>query len=144
MDRDAVRAWLEERIAWNRIDDEQDCMKLAAELRESGEPVGEMTLWRRSAEHAQGELGFLIHPDHQGRGYATEASLALLRVGFEEAGFHRIVGRLDARNTASARVLERLGMRREADLVENELVKGEWTSETVYALLAEEWRATRR
>ena len=50
-----------------------------------------------------------------------------------------LAGRLDARNSASARVLERLGMRREALFRENELVKGEWTDELVYALLEDEW-----
>ena len=52
---------------------------------------------------------------------------------------HRVFGQIDARNTASARVLERLGMRREAHLVENEWVKGEWTDEVIYAVLAAEW-----
>jgi RimJ/RimL family protein N-acetyltransferase len=55
---------------------------------------------------------------------------------------HRVIGRLEARNDASARLLEKLGMRREAHLVENEWVKGEWQSELVYAILAEEWRAS--
>ena len=51
----------------------------------------------------------------------------------------RITGRLDARNAASGRVLERLGMRHEAHLIENEWVKGEWTDEAIYAVLAREW-----
>ena len=54
-----------------------------------------------------------------------------------------VVGRIDPRNTASAAVLTRLGMRHEAHLVENEWVKGEWASEGVYALLAAEWSAAR-
>ena len=54
-------------------------------------------------------------------------------------GFRRIIGRLDARNAASARVLERLGMRREAHFVESEFVKGQWTDEVVYAMLEREW-----
>jgi RimJ/RimL family protein N-acetyltransferase len=65
----------------------------------------------------------------------------MLALGFDGLGLHRIVGRLDARNTASARVLEKLGMRREAHFVSNEYLKGEWTDELVYALLDEEWRA---
>ncbi|MDX6496395.1 MAG: hypothetical protein QOE17_2381 [Gaiellales bacterium] len=52
-----------------------------------------------------------------------------------------MIGRLEARNAASAGVLERIGMRREAHLVENEFVKGEWQSELVYAILQREWRA---
>jgi RimJ/RimL family protein N-acetyltransferase len=50
-----------------------------------------------------------------------------------------VIGRLEARNTASARVLEKLRMRREAHLVENEFVKGEWQSELIYAILDREW-----
>ena len=58
----------------------------------------------------------------------------------EVVGLHRVIGRLEPRNRGSARVLEKLGMRREAHLVENEWVKGEWQSELVYAMLACEWR----
>ena len=71
-------------------------------------------------EHRQGEIGFLFHPDHQGRGYATEAAEAMLALAFETYELHRVVGRLEPRNVASARVLEKLGMRREAHLIENE------------------------
>lgn len=55
-------------------------------------------------------------------------------------GLHRIVARIDERNTASAGVVERLGFRREARLVESEWFKGEWTTLLVYALLEDEWR----
>lgn len=63
----------------------------------------------------------------------------MLRLGFEGLRLHRIVGRADGRNNASVRVLEKLGMRREAYFVQNEIVKGEWTDEVVYAMLASEW-----
>jgi RimJ/RimL family protein N-acetyltransferase len=115
---------------------------LAVEIRETGELVGHVTL-AIDPEHRQGEIGFIFHPDHQGRGYATEAGAGVLRVAFEAYDLHRVYGRLEARNAASARVLEKLGMRREAHLIENEWVKGEWQSELVYALLAREWRAGR-
>jgi RimJ/RimL family protein N-acetyltransferase len=81
----------------------------------------------------------MFDPAEQGKGYATEAARAFLRVAFEEFGFHRVIGRTEPRNTASARVLEKLGMRQEAHLVENEYVKGEWQSELVYAMLDREW-----
>ena len=93
------------------------------------------------AEHRQGELGFIFHPAHQGRGYATEAARALLAHAFERYECTASAGRLEPRNVASARVLEKLGMRREAQLIENEWVKGEWQSELIYALLAREWVA---
>jgi len=104
--------------------------------------IGEMTLKWISQEHQQGELGWLFHPAYQGQGYATEAARALLDIGFREFGFHRISAHCDARNTASYKLMERLGMRREAHLIENEIVKGEWSDELIYALLRSEWAKT--
>lgn len=63
----------------------------------------------------------------------------MLNLGFETMGMHRIIARIDARNVASAAVLTRLGMRKEAHLVKNELFQGEWSDEADYAILAEEW-----
>jgi len=93
---------------------------------------------RRASRH--GELGFVFHRAHHGNGYATEAAWPMLAFGFEVVGLHRVIGWLEPRNRGSARVLEKLGMRQEAHLIENEWVKGEWQSELVYALLAREWR----
>jgi RimJ/RimL family protein N-acetyltransferase len=141
-DEAAVRSALARKIAETALATDGDRISLAVELKASSEMIGDCTLWQVSGEHRQGEIGFVFHPDHHGRGYATEAGRELLRLAFGEHGFHRVIGRLEARNTASARVLERLGMRREAHLVENEWVKGEWQSELVYAILEREWRGT--
>jgi RimJ/RimL family protein N-acetyltransferase len=136
-----VAASLERKMAAVSLADEGDTLATAIVLRSSGEMVGDCILHWVSRQHRCGEIGFIVHPDHHGRGYATEASRLLLRFGFDTVGFHRIVGRLEARNTASARVLEKLGMRREALLIENERVKDEWQSEVVYAMLDREWLA---
>ena len=82
-----------------------------------------------------------INPEFHGFGYATEAARGLMAMGFERAGLHRIFARCDARNTASYRVMERLGMRREAHFREHILVKGVWDEELIYALLEGEWAA---
>ena len=135
-----VRDRLAGRIPRTRFARTGDGIGFAAVRRDSGELIGDCSLSLKSAEHLQGEIGFVFHPGHHGHGYATEAAEALVRLGFGTFGLHRLIGSLEARNGASARVLERLGMRRESHLVENELVKGEWQSELVYALLASEWR----
>jgi RimJ/RimL family protein N-acetyltransferase len=132
---------LADKVACAKLEQEGDVLHLAAVLREEGTLVGDILLIWRSFVHRSAEVGFVFHPDHHGRGYATEATAALLRLGFEELGLHRIYGRLDARNAASARVLEKLGMRREAHLVENEWVKAEWTDEAIYGMLDREWEA---
>jgi RimJ/RimL family protein N-acetyltransferase len=118
-----------------------DDLVFAVELASTGEVVGDCGMHWNDDEHRQGEIGFIVHPAHQSHGYATEAGREVLRIAFEDAGLHRVVGRLEARNTASAQVLEKLGMRREAHLIENEWVKGEWQSEVIYAMLDREWRA---
>src|SRR5690606_7276538 len=106
----------------------------------TGALVGDVNLVWTSREHRQGEIGFVLHPAHHGLGFASEAGAVMLRLGFEGLGLHRIVGRCDGRNLASARVMEKLGMRREAHFRENEIVKGEWSDEIVYAMLSTEWR----
>ena len=67
----------------------------------------------------------------------------MLELAFETYDLHRVAGSVEPRNMASVRVLERLGMRKEAHLIENGWVKGEWSSEAIYAILAREWREAR-
>jgi RimJ/RimL family protein N-acetyltransferase len=135
-----VRA-LERKRARTGLSAEGDGISAAVSLRETGQVVGDVSLVWTSEAHRQAELGFVMHPAWHGRGYATEAARPLLAFAFETLGVHRVIGRLEARNAGSARVLEKLGMRREAHLVENEWVKGEWQSELVYAILDRDWRA---
>jgi RimJ/RimL family protein N-acetyltransferase len=109
----------------------------------AGEPgvVGEVVLKLADARARQAEIGWIFHPAHGGRGYATEAARAAASLAFTDLGVHRLFARLDVLNTPSVRVCERLGMRREAHLVENDLDGDRWGSEYVYAVLAREWQA---
>jgi RimJ/RimL family protein N-acetyltransferase len=137
--REQVEELLERKIAGASIGAEGDWLSAAAVLRDTDELVCDVVLNWASEAHKQGEIGFIAHPAHHGRGYTTEAARPLLAFAFDTLGLHRVVGRVEPRNVASARVLEKLGMRREAHFVENEWVKGEWQSELVYAMLAREW-----
>ncbi|MDP9364833.1 MAG: GNAT family N-acetyltransferase [Chloroflexota bacterium] len=139
--REQVADGLAARAGQTALLAEGDALVLAVDRRDSGALIGSVNLIWVSAEHRQGEIGFVLHPDHQGQGFAGEAAAEMLRLGFDGLEWHRIVGRCDARNEASARLLERLGMRREAHFRENEWVKGKWDDEYVYALLAREWAA---
>ncbi|WP_181794720.1 GNAT family N-acetyltransferase [Streptomyces sp. WELS2] len=116
--------------------------KLALAVCRHGEPrlLGEVTLTLASAHAAQAEIGWTLDPRHQGHGYATEAAETLARFAFDTLGVHRVYARLDVENTGSVRVCERLGMRREAHLVENDLDGDRWGSEYVYAALAADIR----
>jgi RimJ/RimL family protein N-acetyltransferase len=118
-------------------------INLGVEVRDDGVLIGEVGLALLSVVHGHCEIGYVFDPAYSGMGYATEASAVMVELAFSVLGAHRVSGRLDARNDASARVLERLGMRREGHLVENEYVKGEWTDEAIYAVLEDEWRCVR-
>jgi RimJ/RimL family protein N-acetyltransferase len=140
MSDDEARAFLQRKMAtpaWTR---EGDWLTAAAVERASGTTVGDVSLHWVSERDRTAEIGFIVDPRHHGKGFATEAAGALVDWAFA-SGLHRVIGRTEARNTASARVLEKLGMRLEAHLVENEWVKGEWQSELVYAILDREWAA---
>ena len=125
------------------LDQEGQVMDVAVVLKDTGELIGDAVLIWQSAEHRNGEIGYVINPDHAGRGYATEAAAAMLALAFDGLGLRRVIGRIDARNDASAGVLRRIGMRQEAVLVENEWFKGEWSTEIDFAILDREWRAVR-
>jgi RimJ/RimL family protein N-acetyltransferase len=131
---------LTEKIEHSTLTKPGESMSVAVELVETGELIGDLNLHWVSAEHSSGEISFVFHPKHYGKGYAAEATSELLRMGFEDLQLHRIYGRCDGRNIASASLMEGLGMRREAHLRENELVKGKWTDKLVYAMLVAEWR----
>ena len=122
---------------------EGNWMNLAVEVRGEGVLVGEVGISYVSQVHRHYEVGYVFHPACAGHGYATEATALMVELAFSALGAHRVSARLDARNLASARLLERLGMRREGRLIENEFVKGEWTDEAIYAILDREWRAER-
>ena len=137
--REGFRERMDRLLAGRALDGDGGSLRLIMERADDGRFVGEVSVGYWAFEHHQGEIGYVLVPEACGHGFATEAAREMLRIGFEEAGMHRIIGRVEARNTPSARVLERLGMRREAHFVQNEFVKGEWTDEVVYAVLREEW-----
>lgn len=113
--------------------------QLAAVDRASGELCGDCAVRVSADQPATAELGVTLAPQHQGRGLAGEALRAVIGVLFEQHGIRRVYAETDDRNAGVHRVLERLGMRCEARLVEADWFKGEWTTLRIYALLRSEW-----
>lgn len=130
-------------IAMDGQGDDSEGVQYAVEIKATGEMIGDCVLMFEDRAARQGQIGYVMNPRFQGHGYATEAMEAVLAMGFDRAGLHRISARCDARNTASWRVMEKLGMRREAHFREHAIFKGGWDEEYVYALLEDEWRAMR-
>jgi RimJ/RimL family protein N-acetyltransferase len=90
----------------------------------------------------QAVLGWVLDPEHGGRGYATEAVAGLLRISFEDLGLRRVRAVCFLENEPSWRLMERLGMRREEHSVRDGLHRSRgWIDGLTYALLADEWRS---
>ena len=113
-------------------------VQLAAVDRETGALYGDCAV--KVEPPGSAELGVTFAPASQGRGLAREALAAVVEVLFEQHGMHRLHAETDERNAAVHRVLERLGFRCEARLVEADWFKGEWCSLRLYALLRREWQ----
>ena len=131
-----TRAFLE-RVMASQAKHPRATYDLAVNLREGGGHIGSVALQLSKAEQA--ELGYVLHKAHWGHGYAAEAARALVNFGFRELGLHRVFARCNILNKGSARVMEKLGMRREGTHMKSDKVKGIWRDEYLYAILAEEW-----
>jgi RimJ/RimL family protein N-acetyltransferase len=117
----------------------------AVELRAAGRVIGQVYFSQTEPQHLMTwELGYILSPDYQRQGYASEAAAALVQVGLAAAGIHRVVAHCNPENLASWKLLEKIGFRREGLLKRNvyfrKNAKGEpiWTDTFVYARLAED------
>ncbi|MCA9652778.1 MAG: GNAT family N-acetyltransferase [Myxococcales bacterium] len=127
--RDRVIA-LGTRGAWTQV---------ALEERSTGTVVGDLALHFLATQPHTVELGITLAPAHQRRGLGSEALRGVITWLFEQHGAHRVLAQTDARNASMRRLLDRVGLRQEAELREADWWKGEWTTLCIYAVLAREW-----
>jgi RimJ/RimL family protein N-acetyltransferase len=112
----------------------------AVTLKPNGQLIGNCNIRKSRAEDFIAEIGYEIAPAHWGNSYATEAARAIVEFGFDELKLHRLAAWCIAENTASAHVLEKIGMRLEGRLREQEKMKGRWWDVLLYGMLDREWR----
>ena len=139
MDRAAVAQKLEHVWARTEITGEGQGVILGVQVVETGRLVGDVNLFLHSRAHRSDEVCWVLSPHHSEHGYATEAAHAILHLAFDDLKVHRVTARVDARNLASIRLAQRLGMRQEALLLQNEWFKGGWIDVIDFALLESEW-----
>lgn len=135
-----LHAWF---LEWQH---EQPRMRwqLAVTLAGDDTPIGSAGIRRKPDRDFEADIGYELHVEHWGRGYATEAARALVTFGFEELGLARISSWCITENVRSAHVLEKLGMRLEGRLRANERFRDRWWDTSTYAILRDEWEAQRR
>ena len=132
--REAIEGFIEDQRASPR-----EIFDLAVTLKPKRVLIGGAGVRIIDRDNLTGEIGYTLHPDFWGYGLAVEAAGALLEAGFHALGLQRIVATCDQRNKASARVMERLGMRREGAFRASKVIQGHWRDEFFYAILAEEF-----
>jgi RimJ/RimL family protein N-acetyltransferase len=126
------------------VDEATNWLGLVVEVKELGRVVGNTGFnAKKVGEHRQGVTGWILGAEFEGRGYMTEAVTALLDYLFLTEGFHRVYAMTSPDNRRSWKLMQRLGMRREAHFIKNCYHDAGWTDEYVYAILDDEWRARR-
>jgi RimJ/RimL family protein N-acetyltransferase len=108
-------------------------------------PTGSNTLIGDTGIHFiddhQVEIGYVLNPQHQGKGYAAEAMQAVVNYIFTTLGKHRITASVDPDNAASIKLLQKLNMLKEAHFKKSLLHNGKWVDDCIYAILREDWLA---
>jgi ribosomal-protein-alanine N-acetyltransferase len=113
---------------------------LGMTIQPGDEVQGRITLSLQNAAIDEWEIGWAVHPEQWRKGFATEAALGVIHFAFGERKVHRIVAFCHVLNTASVRVMEKLGMQREGRIREVRRVNGSWHDEYVYAILERDWQ----
>ena len=103
---------------------------------EGSRVIGDIAIWLADDSEEKAEVGWILDPAAAGHGFATEAAIAVLNLAFDHYGLHRVFAQMDARNTASAKLAQRIGMRQEAHLRRDWWSKGEWTDTLVFGMLS--------
>jgi [ribosomal protein S5]-alanine N-acetyltransferase len=134
--RDFIQMFLDHQQSEPRLK-----FQLVIELKGSGQLIGNCGIRMEEAGALEADIGYELDPRHWGHGYATEAARAMLSLGFNQFGLHRIWAWCIADNTGSAHVLEKVGMRLEGRMRDKEFFKGRYWDTLLYAILEDEWRA---
>jgi len=135
-----VRKFLQMFFDW-RDEEPRRKFQFAITISESWQLIGSVGVRRKPGNEWEADIGYELAAEHWGKGYATEAAHAMVDFGFRELKVHRVSAGCVAENTASVRVLERLGLRLEGQLRESTYFKDRWWDARLYAILEEGWRS---
>jgi ribosomal-protein-alanine N-acetyltransferase len=133
-----TRKSLDESISTQR-DHPRTIFRLAITIPSEDIARGVLKISRQWEKIREWEVGWAVHPDLWGKGYASEAAWHVIDWGFRELNIHRVVAFCHASNTSSVRVMEKLGMHQDGRLRETRRLNGKWWDEFVYAVLEREW-----
>jgi RimJ/RimL family protein N-acetyltransferase len=122
------------------LESQENRAKYVFLVEEKGVPLGKVLIWQIDRNIDEWEMGWVLDPCHTGKGYASEASRALLEFGFRELGANRICSNCNSANTASERVMARIGMTKEGVLRETRKLRDHYYGSCIYSVLRREWK----
>jgi RimJ/RimL family protein N-acetyltransferase len=114
-------------------------LQIAIVLKDTNALLGDCAFQVQADDPRQATIGVTLARPNQGQGFATEALSGLLDALFDRLKLHRVIADTDVENTASWKLLERLGLKREGHLRQSLWFKGRWADEYLYAILREDW-----
>jgi [ribosomal protein S5]-alanine N-acetyltransferase len=112
-----------------------DGVEWAMSFHDDPQMIGSLTIWKIDKTNHRGEIGYMLHPEHQGKGLMSEALQALIQYGFEVLNLHSLEANVNPDNTASSQLLVRNGFVREAYFRENFYFDGKFEDSAIYSLL---------
>jgi len=133
-----IAAFLHHGIEESQRADRMDYV-LAIRVPETGEFAGLTFIEIDPELKTTAEVGCVLFPAYWKSGYASEILRALLAFGFEDLGLHRVYGKCDELNLASAHVMEKCGLQYEGTIREHVWLRDHWRSTRYYGMLAGEY-----
>lgn len=113
-----------------------DSITWAMSQKNDGKMIGTIGFWKITKEHHRAEIGYLLHPDHWGKGLMQEAIIPILDYGFNVMNLHSVEANVNPKNATSIKFLEKNCFVREAYYKENYYFNGEFLDTFIYSLLA--------
>jgi RimJ/RimL family protein N-acetyltransferase len=134
-----IRARFDVRLLpWDK--EQPHWLSLVIREKSSGAAAGITGMRPEWMPYQQAEVGFLLLPEFQGRGYAGESLSSVISFAFGECRFHKLKALVTGGNEPSCRALERVGFQREGVIRDNFQLYGQWKDDVLFGLLEHEAR----
>lgn len=134
-----TQAFLNEIIRY-QLDNPRYDYEIAVVTKENNKLIGACSIHISSPRNREGWIGYCYNREYWRKGYASEAANEIIRFGFEDLNLHRIFATCDPNNIGSAKVLEKIGMKREGRLRQHKWRKREWRDSSLYSILEQEYK----
>jgi ribosomal-protein-alanine N-acetyltransferase len=118
----------------------KDPLNFAAILKKENKLIGSLGYLHWSNVDKRIEIGYALSRPYWNNGYVTEAARSLVAYCFANSDIMRIEARCRSEHDASARVMEKIGMKYEGLLRRNSFIKGEFWDMKIYSILRDEWQ----